>query len=164
MSSSGKYEKRKRFEHDGRVIYEWEQNIEQLDMWIVPPPGVTAKMIDCVISNTHFRIGIKGNPPFIDQDLHAAVIVSESLWMMEDGVLHINFQKQVLGDTWPSLLKGHGGLSAAEQEQETQKIMLERFGREHPGFDFSQATFSGQTPDPKSFLGGIDTHKIKGKT
>jgi len=161
---TGKYSKRKRFEHGGRVIYEWEQNIEQLDMWITPPPGVTAKMIDCKIDDRHFRIGIKGNPPFIDEDLFAQCIVDESLWMMEDGVLHINFQKAVLGDTWPSLLRGHAQLSAAEQEQETQQIMLERFGREHPGFDFSQAKFTGQTPDPKSFLGGIDTHKIKGKS
>jgi hypothetical protein len=26
---------------------------------------------------------------------------------------------------------------------------------QHPGFDFSQAEFSGSCPNPKTFLGGI---------
>ena len=50
--------------------------------------------------------------------------------MMEDGVLHINFQKASLAETWPAVLKGHANLNSAEQEQETQKILLERFQRE----------------------------------
>lgn len=81
----------------------------------------------------------------------------------EDGELHLNFQKAVLAETWPSVFVGHATLTSVEQEQATQQIMLERFQREHPGFDFSQATFTGQTPDPKNFLGGFDTNKIKGK-
>lgn len=66
VPAGAKYVKRKQFTHGGRTIYEWEQDIEQVDMWITPPPGVTAKMIDCVITDRHMRIGIKGNPPFID--------------------------------------------------------------------------------------------------
>jgi hypothetical protein len=30
--------------------------------------------------------------------------------------------------------------------------MLERFQEENPGFDFSQAQFSGNAPDPKTFM------------
>ena len=67
---------------------------------------------------------------FLQEDLHATVVVSESFWMMEDGVLHMNFQKASLADTWPAVLKGHANLNSAEQEQETQKILLERFQRE----------------------------------
>jgi hypothetical protein len=66
VPSGVKYTKRKRFESQGRTIYEWEQNIEQVDMWIDPPAGITAKMIDCKITDKHLRIGLKGNPPFID--------------------------------------------------------------------------------------------------
>ena len=35
-------------------------------MYITPPPGVKAKDIDCKITTTHLKLGIKGNPPFID--------------------------------------------------------------------------------------------------
>lgn len=66
----------------------------------------------------------------VQEDLHATVVVSESFWMMEDGVLHINFQKASLAETWPAVLKGHANLNSAEHEQETQKILLERFQRE----------------------------------
>lgn len=78
-------------------------------------------------------------------------------------MLHITLTKADLAETWPCALKGHASMSAVEQEAEKQKILLERFGREHPGFDFSQAQLTGQTPDPKNFLGGFDTSKIRGK-
>jgi hypothetical protein len=66
VPAGAKYTKRKVFAHGGRTIYEWEQDIEQVDMWITPPPGVTAKMIACNITDRHLTLGIKGNPPFID--------------------------------------------------------------------------------------------------
>ena len=36
-----------------------------------------------------------------------------------------------------------------------KKLMLERFGEENPGFDFSGAEFSGGAPDPRNFMGGV---------
>jgi hypothetical protein len=42
-----------------------------------------------------------------------------------------------------------------------QKILLERFQREHPGFDFSSASFNGMAPNPSQFMGGIDYNKVK---
>lgn len=58
--------KRLRFEHNGQLIYEWEQNLDEVLIYVRPPPGVTGKMIDCKITKTHLTLGIKGNPPFID--------------------------------------------------------------------------------------------------
>lgn len=72
VPSGLKYQKRKKYEHQGRTIYEWEQNIEQVDMWIDPPEGITAKMIDCKITPKHLAIGLKGNPPFIDVRPHTS--------------------------------------------------------------------------------------------
>lgn len=37
-------------------------------------------------------------------------------------------------------------------EEDKKRLMLERFQEEHPGFDFSDAKFSGQAPDPKTFM------------
>ena len=39
VPAGAKYVKRKKFEHGGRTIYEWEQDIEQVEMWITPPDG-----------------------------------------------------------------------------------------------------------------------------
>jgi hypothetical protein len=35
------------------------------------------------------KIGIKGNPPFLDEDLGGQVKASDSFWMIEDEELHI---------------------------------------------------------------------------
>lgn len=41
-------------------------------------------------------------------------------------------------------------------KQEMQKtMMLERFQEENPGFDFRDASFNGEVPDPRTFMGGV---------
>ena len=45
MAKKGK-EGRIQFEHEGRTIYEWTQNLTEVNIYIQPPPGVTSKMLD----------------------------------------------------------------------------------------------------------------------
>jgi len=139
----------------GLTIYEWEQTLEGVDIFIAPPEGVRAKMIDCKIAPNRLTVGLKGNPPFINEEFPEVVKVSESIWTLDDGVIHIALQKMSKGTTWNSALKGHQSLDLLSQEGVKKQLMLERFQEEHPGFDFSGAEFSGQAPDPKSFMGGI---------
>lgn len=47
-------------------MYEWEQSLEEVNLYIETPPGLQADHIDCKITPKHIRLGIKGNPPFID--------------------------------------------------------------------------------------------------
>ena len=77
--------KRLEYKHEGRTIYEWYQSLEEVHVFIAPPPGVTAKMIDCKIMATQLTLGIKGNPPFIDEPFSATINSSESMWTLEDG-------------------------------------------------------------------------------
>lgn len=51
-------------------------------------------------------------------------------------------------------------MDSMSTEKVKQSMVLERFQKEHPGFDFSNAKFSGSAPDPNKFLGGIDRTKI----
>lgn len=152
---------RKVVEFEGRTIYEWEQNLEEVDIYIDPPPGITAKILDITIARNHLSIGVKGNPPYIDNDFPKNVKTDESMWMMEDGELHINLQKAVVGETWECAMEGHAALSAAESKEVQETIMKERFSRENPGFDFSQAKFNGDAPNPTTFMGGVDNNKIR---
>jgi hypothetical protein len=62
----------------------------------------------------------------------------------EDDVMHITLQKRDKGQTWPSPISG---------DQEQRRLMLQHFQEENPGFDFSQAEFTGICPDPKTFMG-----------
>lgn len=150
-----KVEGRQKFVHAGRTVYEWEQSLEEVNIYIQPPPGVKARMIDCTITPTHLKLGIKGNPPFLDEDFALTVLKDESYWMMEDGELHINLQKSRKAEMWPSALKGHATMDAFTQSEIQKKMMLERFQEENPGFDFSGAEFSGNVPDPRTFMDGV---------
>eukprot|EP00326_Haptolina_ericina_P028778 CAMPEP_0181169302 /NCGR_PEP_ID=MMETSP1096-20121128/742_1 /TAXON_ID=156174 ORGANISM="Chrysochromulina ericina, Strain CCMP281" /NCGR_SAMPLE_ID=MMETSP1096 /ASSEMBLY_ACC=CAM_ASM_000453 /LENGTH=142 /DNA_ID=CAMNT_0023256751 /DNA_START=78 /DNA_END=505 /DNA_ORIENTATION=- len=64
--------KRLKYEYQGRTIYEWEQSLEDVHMYIAPPPGVTAKMLDCKITASRLTLGLKGNPPFIDVSVYTS--------------------------------------------------------------------------------------------
>jgi len=63
---------RRSFVHEGREIYEWEQTLDDVNVYIKPPPGVKASMLDCKITSTHVSLGLKGNPPFINVRRQAA--------------------------------------------------------------------------------------------
>ncbi len=67
----------------------------------------------------------------------------------------MTFQKARKGELWPCVFKGHGALDEAAVAEVQKKLLLERFGKEHPGFDFSGAEVNGSVPDARSFMGGM---------
>eukprot|EP00455_Lapot_gusevi_P050052 TRINITY_DN7202_c0_g1_i2.p1 TRINITY_DN7202_c0_g1~~TRINITY_DN7202_c0_g1_i2.p1 ORF type:complete len:180 (+),score=22.44 TRINITY_DN7202_c0_g1_i2:71-541(+) len=152
---------RQPFTHNGRVIYEWEQTLDEVLIYIQTPDGVRGRDLDIKISPNHLSVGIKGNPPYLNEDLGGTADVSASLWTLDDGELTITLQKAQVGAAWLSGLQGHGQLDEHSRQEVQKKLMLERFQREHPQFDFSNATFTGQAPDARTFMGGIDTNKIR---
>ncbi|KYQ88860.1 hypothetical protein DLAC_10664 [Tieghemostelium lacteum] len=155
MSEKFKHNRRK-FEYQGRTVYEWEQSIDEVNIFISPPEGITAKMIACDLSTNKLILGIKGNPPFINEEFYSNIKVADSFWTFEDDVIHITVTKMNKAETWFAALKGHmNQIDTVINEEDKKKIMLERFQEEHPGFDFSSAEFSGQSPDPRTFLGGL---------
>jgi hypothetical protein len=131
MTKKGK-EGRIKFEHSGRTIYEWEQSLTEVNIYLEPPPGLTSKQFDIVISHRHLKIGIKGAPPFIDEDTGGAVIPDDSLWTLIDGELNINLQKMNKAEAWDCALMGQTGskLDAFTKEETRKKLMLERFQEE----------------------------------
>jgi len=146
-----------KFEFDGRTIYEWEQTLDDVSIYVVPPEGVQAKHISCEIQPRRLQLGLAGNPPFLDEETGGLVKADESYWMMADGELVITLQKGFKGETWDAALKGQGGeqIDVATKQEVQKKLMLERFQEEHPGFDFSNAEFNGAAPDPREFMGGM---------
>ena len=132
-----------------------DQTLSDLNMYIETPPGVRAKHLDVRIAANQLTVGIKGTPPFIDEPFTHTVNSSESTWTLEDGLLHLSLTKGSKGNTWDSLLKGHTPVDPFTQSEVQKSLMLERFQAENPGFDFSGASFNGQVPDPKTFMGGV---------
>ena len=121
-----------KFEHDGLTIYEWEQSLEEVNIYITPPPGLTRNLIEVEISHLHLKVGVKGSPPFIDEDTGGPVKVKESMWTLADGVMNINLQKMNKAEAWHCALKGRSGEEIDEmtKEEVKKKLMLERFQEE----------------------------------
>ena len=146
---------RQTFRHKDQEVYQWEQTLDDVLVYFSPPPGVPAAAFSVLITSTHVSVGIKGSPPFLSEALPGTCVAKESFWNFDDGVLQLTLTKALKGETWPSAFSGHGALDAVAAEDVKKRMLLERFGEEHPGFDFSGADVSGTVPDPRTFLGGI---------
>ncbi|KAL0843598.1 hypothetical protein Bca101_016843 [Brassica carinata] len=139
----------------GQKVFEWDQTLEEVNLYITLPPNVHPKAFHCRIQSKHLEVGIKGNPPYLNHDLSAPVKTDCSFWTLEDDIMHITLQKREKGQTWASPILGQGQLDPYATDLEQKRLMLQRFQEENPGFDFSQAEFTGNCPDPRSFMGGI---------
>jgi hypothetical protein len=131
MTKKGK-EGRFKFEHKGQTIYEWEQSMNEVIIYIEPPPGLSPKMLDIVISHHHLRVGLRDTPPFIDEDTGGPVKPNESMWFMSDGEININLQKMNKAEAWEAALVGQSGetIDSFTKEEVRKKLMLERFQEE----------------------------------
>eukprot|EP01036_Dinobryon_divergens_P030952 gene30953-40279_t len=156
MAKKGK-EGRLKFEYNGRTIYEWEQSLSEVNIYIEPPPGVRSNMFEIIISHRHLKVGLKSAPPFLDEETGGPVKPDESMWTLVDGEININLQKMNKAEMWEAALVGHNGqkIDAFTKEEVKKKLMIERFQEEHPGFDFSGAEFNGSVPDARDFMGGV---------
>ena len=156
------------FSYGGQKIYEWEQSLDELTIYIDAPPLPSQSPASYIVVNieaNRLQVGLKGNDRFfIDEGTFDKVKVKESSWYLDDGVINIILAKAFRGQTWEGVLNGHGlqntrGIHERIDpfvKQEMQRtMMLERFQEENPGFDFRDASFNGEVPDPKTFMGGV---------
>ena len=70
--------------HQGRTIYEWDQTLSELNLYLQLPPGVKAKQLFVDISSSHLRIGIKPNPPYLDVRTLPSSRSKPTRWMHAD--------------------------------------------------------------------------------
>ena len=150
---------RRAFVHGGQTVYEWSQSLEEVLVAIRPPRGVTGKMLDVRIAAGRARVGLRGAAaPFLDEALGGVCEAAASVWTFDaaDGELLLTLAKAHRAVTWESAFRGHGAIGDAGREDVHRQMLLERFGAENPGFDFSQAQINGRVPDPRVFseLGG----------
>ena len=55
--------------HDGRAVYEWDQTLEEVNAYVPAPPGVRACHVECEFSSVSLRLGLAGNPPYMQVSL-----------------------------------------------------------------------------------------------
>mmetsp|Transcript_1736 Transcript_1736/g.3714 ORF Transcript_1736/g.3714 Transcript_1736/m.3714 type:complete len:244 (-) Transcript_1736:197-928(-) len=165
------------FSYNNQKVYEWEQSLEEVTIYVDAPVEQlpkehTASYIIVNILPNKLQVGLKGAERyFMDEQTFDKVKVKESSWYLDEGVITIILSKCFRGQTWEGVLCGHSttvdgngavsGQGIQESidpivKQEMQRtLMLERFQEENPGFDFRDATFNGEVPDPRTFMEGV---------
>ena len=153
------------FEYNGNTVYEWEQTLDDVTIYITAPPFVTkGKQLNCIISARHLKLGGQESDQwFLNEDTFGTVDVSESTWSLEpdDGkkVITIYLTKAHRGELWEAALRGNQAASSTldpmAKEQVKKDMMLERFQEENPGMDFRGAEFNGSVPDARTFMDGV---------
>eukprot|EP00980_Cylindrotheca_fusiformis_P014646 scaffold3978_cov99-Cylindrotheca_fusiformis.AAC.3 len=155
------------FEFNGKTIYEWEQSLEGVSIYVKPPPFVEkGNQIRCEIAPKYLQLGLQGGSQwFLSEPTGGLVDVSESTWSLEEDdsqknqmLICIYLIKAHKGEQWNTALAGtHSAttLDPVAMEEVKKDLMLERFQEEHPGFDFRDADFNGAVPEPRVFMGGV---------
>lgn len=80
-------------------------------------------MMDIEIKNTKLRVGIKGQPPLVNGDLHKRIVVDDSFWTLEDGKdLVLNLQKDNKMEWWKCVMVGDVEINTQKVQPENSKL------------------------------------------
>ncbi|SCM20399.1 CS domain protein, putative [Plasmodium chabaudi chabaudi] len=149
------YNKRHKYMNNGVLIYEWEQTIDEVNIYINMNSNINKNDLDINIKSKRVNIGLKGAESFLEGELFSLIDEECSYWYIDDNILHILLTKVKKAEVWNCVFKGHKNLNAVDENNTKKKMLLERFQMEHPNFDFSSASFNGQVPDARTFMGGV---------
>eukprot|EP00062_Callorhinchus_milii_P016504 gi/632967831/ref/XP_007900199.1/ PREDICTED: nudC domain-containing protein 2 [Callorhinchus milii] len=124
---------------------QWYQTMEEVFIEVQVLPGTRAKDIKCHLGSKAVSLSVKGQD-ILKGKFFDCTVSDEGIWTLEDKkLIRIVLMKsnREAGNCWPSLLEGQYSADAWVQDQMQQKLTLERFQRENPGFDFSGANITG---------------------
>ena len=149
---------------ENKLLYEWEQTLEEVNIFIPISSELKTKE-DLSVEITGKTIEIKKKKKIGDEDcnvlpkleLYRQTIADESVWTRDQstGEMHIQLVKLKKAEPWDAAFKEHcraTGTNASDEtstkaeadekiEIDRRRMMLARFQKENPGFDFSDAEF-----------------------
>jgi hypothetical protein len=82
-------DKRHQFMHEGRVVYEWDQTLSDVNVYVAVPPGCRAKDLFCDIQPQSLRLGLKPNPPYLQVWHEGARLGKQLLQAPCTSLLHV---------------------------------------------------------------------------
>eukprot|EP01059_Diplonema_ambulator_P001908 TRINITY_DN11574_c0_g1_i4.p2 TRINITY_DN11574_c0_g1~~TRINITY_DN11574_c0_g1_i4.p2 ORF type:complete len:329 (+),score=182.71 TRINITY_DN11574_c0_g1_i4:1268-2254(+) len=103
--------------------YSWSQTLGEVEIRVGLDKKYKAKFLDVVISRTKLKVGVKGQTPVIDGNLHALIKEDDSMWTLEDGdtvVIHLVKQKDM--EWWKNLVEGDPELDLQKVQPENSKL------------------------------------------
>ncbi|KAH9779902.1 hypothetical protein WN944_014636 [Citrus x changshan-huyou] len=103
--------------------YSWTQILQEVTVSVPVPAGTKSRFVLCEIKKNHLKVGLKGQPPIIDGELHMAVKPDDCYWSIEDQkTVSILLTKQNQMEWWKCLIKGGPEIDTQKVEPENSKL------------------------------------------
>lgn len=154
------------FQYNGQRIYDFQQELDQMTIFIKPPPHIQkGSQIRCEIAPRHLKVGLVGADQwYLNEDTFGTVDVDESTWSLEDDddddnnnnngrkVLCIYLTKANRGTLWDAALKGnpnasHSGAATAAPSSSSEGVAtLNPFHKEQVKKDLMIQRFQEENP------------------
>ncbi|RDX81451.1 Protein BOBBER 2, partial [Mucuna pruriens] len=103
--------------------YSWTQTLQEVNVSVPVPTGTKSRFVICDIKKNHLKVGLKGQPPIIDGELHASVKPGDCYWSIEDqNTISVLLTKHNQMEWWKYVVKGEPELDAQKVEPENSKL------------------------------------------
>ncbi|KAJ6843891.1 protein BOBBER 1-like [Iris pallida] len=103
--------------------YSWTQTLQEVTISIPVPQGTKARFVVYELKKNHLKVGLKGQPPIIDGELHQSVKLDDCFWNIEDGkFISVLLTKQNQMEWWKCLVKGDPEIDTQKVEPEKSKL------------------------------------------
>ncbi|XP_028790716.1 protein BOBBER 1 [Neltuma alba] len=103
--------------------YSWTQTLQEINVIVPVPNGTKSRFVVCEIKKNHLKVGLKGQPPIIDGELHSAVKPDDCYWSIEDqNAVSILLTKHDQMNWWKCLVKGDPEIDTQKVEPENSKL------------------------------------------
>jgi len=107
--------------------YTWTQSLSEVDVRL-EVPNLPSRRFIVTFKSKYLKVGIKGEEPIIDAELHAAVDPEESLWSMAEEpsvagkVMTVNLVKKEGMCWWPKVCVGDPEINTKKIEPENSNL------------------------------------------
>ncbi|KAK7384930.1 hypothetical protein VNO78_30633 [Psophocarpus tetragonolobus] len=103
--------------------YSWTQDLQEVNVSVPVPTGTKSRFVTCDIKKNHLKVGLKGQPPIIDGELHKAVKPDECYWNIEDqNTISILLTKLHQLEWWKCIVKGDPEIDTKKVEPESSRL------------------------------------------
>ncbi|KAI9220197.1 HSP20-like chaperone [Blastocladiella britannica] len=102
--------------------YKWRQTLQDVDLTVPLPKGTKGRDLAVKIEKKRLVAGLKGQAPIFEGELHSAVKIDDSTWLIEDGELSIHLEKVNKMEWWKNVLTHHPAIDTTKLSPENSKL------------------------------------------
>jgi len=105
--------------------YRWVQTLADIDLYVPTGLKVPLKSRDIIVefTHSHLKVGLKGQPPIIDDEMPNKVKVEECYWTLEDRkLIHIFLEKVNKMEWWDKIVNSDPLMNTKKVQPENSKL------------------------------------------